>query len=48
MTALKASNILNAKYSSIIFPTRGVEVSNKFLLAKLYQYLENFEGKLEV
>ena len=25
------------------FLTKGVEVTNKFLLAKLYQYLGNFE-----
>ena len=42
-TALKASNILHVQCRNIIFPTKGVEVTNKFLFAKLYQYLRNFE-----
>ena len=40
--ALNASKILYVQGYSIIFPTKGVEVTNKFLLAKLYQYLETF------
>ena len=43
ITALKASNILHVHCRSITFPGKGVNVTNKFLLAKLYQYLGNFQ-----
>ena len=33
----------NTQGRSIIFPTKGVEDTNKFLLAKLHQYLGNFD-----
>ena len=43
ITALKASNILYVQGRSIIFLTKGVEVTNKFVLPNLYQYLGNFD-----
>ena len=42
VTALKASNILYVQCCSIIVPAKGVELTNKSFLAKLYQYLRNF------
>ena len=33
--ALKASNILYAQCRNVIFPTKRLEVTNKFLIAKL-------------
>ena len=37
ITALKASNISYVQGRNINFPIKGVEVTNKFLLARLYQ-----------
>ena len=35
--------LINYLGHSIIFPTKGPEVTNKILLAILYQYLGNFD-----
>ena len=38
---LKASNILYVHDRSIMFYSKEVEVTSRFFLAKLYQYLGN-------
>ena len=38
--------IYNIRAITSFFPTKGVEDTNKFLLAKLYEYLGNFDQKL--
>ena len=42
-TALKASNILYVQSGSIMFATKGVEVTNKPFLTTFYKYLGNFD-----
>ena len=42
ITALKAGNIWYVQGRRTIFPIKGVQDTNNFLLAKFHQYLENF------
>ena len=37
------NDILIKQSHGIVFPTKGVEVTNKLLLTKLYQYEINFD-----
>ena len=43
ITILKDSNILHVQSHIIILPTKGIEVTNKLLFAKMQQYLGSFE-----